>query len=72
MNKKYIVIFIALIVGAIALLGGNLILKQQNKPITTVQTTKQQTNDNSQQGGPDLPGQPAAPEGGAPQAGSGN
>ncbi len=66
MDKKYIVIFIAVLLIAISLLGGRLLLKQQTQLVNTTPIIKQQTNDNSQQEGLDLPGQPVGKEGGAP------
>lgn len=63
MDKKYIVVFIVLLLGVIIFLGGRLIFTQQTQSAKVAPTKTQQTNDNSQQGGPDLPGQPAGKEG---------
>lgn len=64
MNKKYILIVLALLVLAIILLAGRLVLKQNSQKTAVSAPKTQQKNDNSQQGGPDLPGQPAGNEAG--------
>ncbi len=74
LNKNTVTIFlIVVLVIIIAILGGNLLLSKRNQaPKVNTSTTKQLPQDNSQQGGPDVPGQPAAPESGAPGSGATN
>lgn len=73
LNKNTLIIsLIVVLVIIIALLGGNLVLSKRNQVPQPNTSTKQLPQNNSQQGGPDTPGQPSTPEGGSPGAGAAN
>lgn len=71
MLKKVTIVIIILLVCGVGILGFALYKKSQSAGSSVFNNTPQASQSQSNQGGPDTPGQPAAPESGAPGAAAG-
>ncbi len=62
-KNTILIVLIGALVIAIIFLGGRLFVTKQSQPTQAPVVKQQQQNDNSQQGGPDVPGQAGVSEG---------